>query len=98
MVAPRSLHADGNGCGVIQVFNGQARQAVVEFSAGLVVAIAICEEHTAVHHLCESRHFALLQGSLAMLPALFSGLMHGRPIRIGIAVMRFDTLKTYHAG
>ena len=62
-------------------------------SAGLIVAVAVGEEHAAVEHLRKSLHVALLQGGLAILPALFGGLVGDGPIGIGGAGNALDTLK-----
>ena len=61
--------------------------------AGLVVTVAVGEEHAAVKHLRKSLHVALLQGGPAILPALFGGLMGDGPIGIGGARDALDALK-----
>lgn len=65
----------------------------MEAPAGLVVAVAVGEEHAAVKHLRKSFHVTLLQGSLAILPALFGGLVGDGPIGIGGARDALDSLK-----
>ena len=66
----------------------------MEAPAGLVVAVAVGEEHAVVKHLCKSLHVALLQGGLAILPALFGGLVGDGPIDIGGARDALDALDT----
>jgi hypothetical protein len=58
-----------------------------------VVTVAVREEHTAVKHLRKSTHIILLQGGLAILPALFGGFISNSPIIVGGASGTLDTLK-----
>jgi len=86
-------HADADSCELVQIFDGQAEQVVVEAPTGLIVALAVGTEHAAVKHLRKSLHVALLQGGLAILPALFGGLVGDGPIGIDGSRDALDTLK-----
>ena len=65
----------------------------MEALAGLVVAVAVGEEGAAVKQLRITFPVALLHGGLAILPALFGGLVGDGPIGIGGARDALDTLK-----
>ncbi len=65
----------------------------MEAPAGLVVAVAVREEHAAVKHLRESSKVALLHDGLAIFEALFGGLVGDGPIGVCGACDALDALK-----